>query len=125
MNRFDLFCVDSRHGAAHAHRGEAQRILAHVRSCSRADKLIVAELGPRHQPWSADNGGIGAGVRGPLLFHLAVFHLKLVQEGVSPEREHASGRSILVALPTGILASRALPPAICGALENGGFSAAD
>ena len=38
--------------------GEAQRILADaVRSCSRADKLIVAKPGPRRQPWSADNGG--------------------------------------------------------------------
>jgi hypothetical protein len=110
--------------------GAAEGLLHHripPKMCARAaaDKLIVAELGPRHQPWNADNGGIGAGVRGPLLFHLAVFHLKLVQEGVSPEREHASGRSILVALPTGILASRALPLAICGAFENGGFSAAD
>ena len=94
MNRFDLFCVRLQAWSSSRPPGEAQRILAHVRSCSRADKLIVAELGPRHQPWSADNGGIGAGVRGPLLFHLAVFHLKLVQEGVSPEREHASGRSL-------------------------------
>jgi hypothetical protein len=38
--------------------GEAQRILADaVRSCSRADKLIVAKPSPRRQPWSADNGG--------------------------------------------------------------------
>jgi hypothetical protein len=38
--------------------GEAQCILADaVRSCSRADKLIVAKPGPRGQPWSADNGG--------------------------------------------------------------------
>jgi hypothetical protein len=74
MNRFDLFCVRLQAWSSSRPPGEAQRILAHVRSCSRADKLIVAELDPRHQPWSADNGGIGAGVRGTLLFHLAFAH---------------------------------------------------
>jgi hypothetical protein len=43
--------------------GEAQRILADaVRSCSRADKLIVAKPSPRRQPWSADNGGKSFGI---------------------------------------------------------------
>src|SRR3984893_8995512 len=59
--------------------GAAEGLLHHripPKMCARAaaDKLIVAELGPRHQPWSADNGGIGAGVRGTLLFHLAFAH---------------------------------------------------
>src|SRR5215467_689387 len=53
--------------------------------------------------------------------------LHLVHEGISPEGPalEASGRSVLVTLPTRIRGSSALPAAICGACENDIASAAD